>query len=111
MSRAIRVLFWYLGLCTVLLLLALAARSVGQPKASFYLTAGVEIPKECPVCHSTEWEWGVEPLDGVRVRMQIRSRSKAINPGSKSLKRQERGRQQWRQFKPKPIDEKTGSEG
>lgn len=66
--------------------------------ASFYLTAGMEIPEKCPACGSSEWEWGVEPLDGIRVRMQIRKVSKPINPGAKSLARQERGRKQWRRF-------------
>ena len=67
--------------------------------ASFHLEA--EVPERCPVCNSTEWEWGVEPIDGIKVRMGIHRVSRKVNPGAKSLKRQVRGKQQWRQFKPK----------
>ena len=72
--------------------------------ASFYLPPGDELVEECPVCHSSEWLYGVEPLDGVRIRMGIKHVSRPINPGAKSKRRQDRGREQWRQFKGKTVD-------
>lgn len=69
--------------------------------SNFYLPAGDEIVEKCPTCGSSEWLYGVEPLDGVRIRMQIRKVSKPINKGAKSRARQERGRKQWRQFEPR----------
>lgn len=69
--------------------------------ANFYLPAGDEVVEKCPVCGSSEWLYGVEPLDGVRIRMRIKTVSRKINPGAKSKKRQDRGRNQWRRFKDK----------
>jgi hypothetical protein len=47
MSDAIKALFWYLGLCTALLLLALAFKSIGQPKASFCITGAMLLLSAC----------------------------------------------------------------
>jgi predicted nucleic acid-binding Zn-ribbon protein len=68
----------------------------------FDLEIGEKPPDGCRVCGSTDWLYGPESSDSKYIRQGIKHVKKVLNPGAKSRARQERGRKQWRQFKPKP---------
>jgi hypothetical protein len=61
-------------------------------------------PARCPLCNSQEWEWGPESSDSRLIRQGIKRLRKRLNPGATSKKRQDRGKKQWRRFKPKPEE-------
>lgn len=71
----------------------------------FDLEPGHEAPAVCPLCGTSDWQFGPESKDSRLIRQGISRAKKRLNPGAKSLKRQKRGRKQWRQFKPKPERE------
>lgn len=58
-------------------------------------------PVDCPFCGSQCWNQttskAVQAIRHGRTR-----KTKKLNPGAKSKKRQDQGKRQWRQFKPKP---------
>ena len=80
----------------------------------FVLPEGDYVPEKCVHCGSTEWVWGVEPQDGVRIRTGVtfaprrpdgrRDRRKEPGQGSRSLVRRERARKQYQGLKPKPEE-------
>ena len=80
----------------------------------FVLPGEDYVPEKCAHCGSTEWVWGVEPVDGVRIRTGTtfaprrtdgrRDRRKQAGQGARSLVRRERARKQYQGLKPKPID-------
>ena len=84
---------------------------------TFTLPAGCYIPEKCLGCGSTEWELGVEPADGIRIRTGVtfaprrpdgrRDRRKEPGQGARSLKRQKRAQRQGQSFQPKAVDTKT----
>jgi hypothetical protein len=63
-------------------------------------------PDKCPACGSVDWEWGPECRESIFIRQGIQRARRRLNPGATSKKRQDHGRKQWRQFKPKPEEEK-----
>ena len=73
----------------------------------FHLPGGEYVVDRCVHCGSAEWQYGVQATDGVRVRTGNAHKEVTVNPGAKSLNRRERARKQWRQLKPKPLDEKA----
>ena len=75
--------------------------------ADFHLPPGDEVPERCSVCNSVEWLYGVEPLDGIKIRMGINRNAKVLNKGAKSKKRQDQGLRQWRRFGPKAVDSES----
>ena len=58
-------------------------------------------PDECQICGSRDWLWGPEPLDSRFIRQGISKKSRKVNPGASSRKRQEQGKSQWRKFRSK----------
>jgi hypothetical protein len=68
------------------------------------LDAGMEPQEACLWCGSSDWQWGPESRDTRFIRQGISRLRKSLNPGATSKKRQDHGRRQWRQFKPKPVD-------
>ena len=48
-------------------------------------------PDECQICGSRDWLWGPEPLDSRFIRQGISKKSRKVNPGASSRKRQEQG--------------------
>ena len=58
-------------------------------------------PDRCVLCGSSEWEWGPDSKESRLIRQEIMRFRKPINPGVTSKKRQDHGRRQYRQFKPK----------
>lgn len=61
-------------------------------------------PIDCPFCKSQCWN-GKADRPSVWARHGRTRKKKRLNPGAKSKKRQERAKKQWRQFKPKPVEE------
>ena len=80
------------------------------------LPGGDYLPEKCEHCGSTEWLYGIEPQDGIRIRTGTAfadrkpdgTRDKRKNLGAKSLLRRERARRQFKDLKPKGIDEPAG---
>jgi len=72
---------------------------------TFDLEWGEEPPEKCRVCGSVNWEEAPEVRDATYIRKGISKSKRRLNPGAASRKRQSQGRKQWRQFKPKPVDE------
>ena len=68
----------------------------------FRLGIGDAAPLKCPFCGKRDWLYGPEQLSKRYARMGMVKREKVINPGAASKKRQEQGRKQYRQFRPKP---------
>ena len=68
------------------------------------LEPGSETPDRCLHCGSVEWEWGPESRDTRYIRQGISRLRTVLNPGAKSRARQERGRKQFKHFKPKPEE-------
>lgn len=75
----------------------------------FDLAAGEKPPKECKLCGSLLWEFGPRKSDVLRIQEGRTKVKRKLNPGAKSKKRQDRAKKQWRQLKPKPLDNKDGS--
>jgi hypothetical protein len=48
--------------------------------------------------------WGIESRDSRFIRQGISRLRRKLNPGAKSLKRQEQGKRQYQGFKPKPEE-------
>ena len=68
------------------------------------LEFGEDPPKTCPHCGSRDWEEAPEIRDALYIRKGITKNRRRLNPGAASRARQEQGKRQWRQFKPKPVD-------
>lgn len=71
-------------------------------EGTFDLEAGEAKPEKCPHCRSKDWEWGAASIDSRYIRQGISRERKILNPGATSKRRQDRGKKQWRRFKPKP---------
>lgn len=79
------------------------------------LPEGDYIPPRCEHCKTTDWLYGIEPDDGIRVRSGVTflprrpdghlDRRKEPGQGAKSLKRRERARRQYQALKPKELDQ------
>ena len=66
------------------------------------LEPGSETPDKVPALRLCGWEWGPESRDTRYIRQGISRLRTVLNPGAKSRARQERGRKQFKHFKPKP---------
>jgi hypothetical protein len=64
------------------------------------------IPVECRYCTAPIWLEGAVDQKQIRVRHGHTKRKKNLNPGAAHRNRQIHGKKQYRQFKPKPVDEK-----
>lgn len=71
----------------------------------FTLAPGEAIPDKCIHCGSVDWLYGREPMEGIYIRNGISRERRALNPGARARNRQVRGQAQYRQFKPKAVDE------
>jgi predicted nucleic acid-binding Zn-ribbon protein len=58
-------------------------------------------PDKCPCCGTLEWEFGPECEESKLIRQRFARRSRILNPGAASKKRQDRARAQYQQFKDK----------
>lgn len=67
----------------------------------FDLKAGEELPGECQLCGSLDWLYGVESRESRYIRQGYKTKQKVLDRGATSIKRQERGKRQWRQFRTK----------
>jgi hypothetical protein len=89
-----------------MIILVIVRRAQCEICSAVWDIEGLEPPPErCPHCQSLIWEFGPEPKDRKYIRQGLAKNPKTLNPGAKSKKRQDHGRKQWRQFKPKPVDE------
>jgi len=60
-------------------------------------------PEKCIHCGSESWEFGPDSETVRRIRKGL-VKPKSLNPGATSRKRQQHGKNQYRQFKPRPQD-------
>jgi hypothetical protein len=67
-------------------------------------------PEICPSCGTSEWEWGPESRDSRFIRQKITRARRVVNKGARSRKRQEQGKRQYQQFKPKPVEPEAQEE-
>jgi hypothetical protein len=91
----------YLAICRIGVCEICAGRMI--------LPEGDYIPERCEHCQSSEWLYGVEPQDGIRVRTGQTHVERVLNPGVKSKKRQDRARAQYQHLKPKAVDDQATS--
>lgn len=77
---------------------------------SWLLEGEEKAPERCQICASADWELGRESRATTIIRQGLLRQQKALNPGATSLKRREHGRRQFRQFKPKAVENQP-SEG
>ena len=70
----------------------------------FDLQAEEKAPERCVLCGSGDWEFGPESSESRFIRQGITRTRRALNPGATSKKRVDHGKRQYRQFKPKPIE-------
>ena len=68
------------------------------------LEFGEDPPKTWQHCGSRDWEEAPEIRDAIYIRKGITKNKRRLNPGAASRARQEQGKKQWRQFKPRPVD-------
>ena len=73
----------------------------------FYIEG--DLPYRCPHCGTRLWLYGVYSKDSVFIRQGVSTRSKTLNKGVTSAKRQAHGKKQWRRFRSKE-DQKTEEE-
>ena len=71
---------------------------------TFDLEGEEKPPDRCKHCNSPNWEFGSETRESIFLRTGKKKVARSFNPGAKSRNRQERGKAQWRRFKPKPLD-------
>jgi len=69
-------------------------------------------PEKCVHCGSGDWEFGPTGEATRRIRKGL-VKPKSLTPGATSKKRQDWGKRQWRQFRPRPeeVVENEGKEG
>jgi DNA-directed RNA polymerase subunit RPC12/RpoP len=60
-----------------------------------------DLPIRCPHCGTRLWLYGVYSKDSVFIRQGVSTRSKTLNKGVTSAKRQAHGKKQWRRFRSK----------
>ena len=79
-------------------------------RGTFDLEWGEDPPAKCKLCGSKDWEEAPEIRDAIYIRKGISTSKRKLNPGAASRARQEQGKRQWRQFKPRPVDSEGESQ-
>ena len=71
----------------------------------FDLTSKQEPPKQCRLCGSRGWMWGLIDRKVRNIQTGRKRAQKVLNRGVTSKKRQEHGRRQWRRFHTKEQED------